>query len=185
MLYYAGSFSNRTATPTASVLIPLDYGYPMQIFPGATFRFGLCQKVTPSVYLRVDLMSVPSLRKDNASAYAIHVWGQVRPSQIMHSMLPLSVKAKKCVLWGQVRPSQMMHSMLPLSVKAKKCVLWSQVRPSQMMHSMLPLSVKAKKCVLWGQVRPSQMMHSMLLLSVTAKKCVLMHLARLQADVPA
>ncbi|CAL5218474.1 g159 [Coccomyxa viridis] len=73
----AGPMSNRTATPTASVLMPLDYGYPMQIFPGATFRFGLCQKVTPSVYLRVDLMSVPSLRKDNASAYAIHVWGQV------------------------------------------------------------------------------------------------------------
>ena len=76
----AGPVSNRTATPTASVLMPLDYGYPMQIFPGATFRFGLCQKVTPSVFLRVDLMSVPSLRKDNASAYAIHVWGQVGSS---------------------------------------------------------------------------------------------------------
>ena len=87
MRYCTGSLSNRTATPTASVLMPLDYGYPMQIFPGATFRFGLCQKVTPSVFLRVDLMSVPSLRKDNASAYAIHVWGQVRPSHITQSML--------------------------------------------------------------------------------------------------
>ena len=58
----------------------------MQIFPGATFRFGLCQKVTPSVYLRVDLMLVPSLRKDNASAYAIHVWGQVSFPQSLHDV---------------------------------------------------------------------------------------------------
>ena len=87
----AGPVSNRTATPTASVLMPLDYGYPMQIFPGATFRFGLCQKVTPSVFLRVDLMSVPSLRKDNASAYAIHVWGQVRLPETVRSMLQLAL----------------------------------------------------------------------------------------------
>lgn len=59
--------------------MPLDYGYPMQIFPGVSFRYSMCARGTPSAHLRVDLMSVPSLRRDNASAYAIHVWSKVRP----------------------------------------------------------------------------------------------------------
>ena len=76
----AGTPSNKSATPTASVLMPLDYGYPMQIFPGVTFRYGMCARGTPSAYLRVDLMSVPSLRRDNASAYALHLWAKVIPA---------------------------------------------------------------------------------------------------------
>lgn len=76
----AGMPSNKSATPTASVLMPLDYGYPMQIFPGVTFRYGMCARGTPSAYLRVDLMWVPSLRRDNASAYAIHLWAKVIPA---------------------------------------------------------------------------------------------------------
>ena len=58
--------------------MPLDYGYPMQIFPGVSFHYSMCARGTPSAHLRVDLMSVPSLRRDNASAYAIHVWSKVR-----------------------------------------------------------------------------------------------------------
>ena len=58
--------------------MPLDYGYPMQIFPGVSFHYSICARGSPTAHLRVDLMSVPSLRRDNASAYAIHVWSQVR-----------------------------------------------------------------------------------------------------------
>ena len=91
-----GTFSNKSATPTASVLMPLDYGYPMQIFPGVTFRYGMCARGAPSAYLRVDLMSVPSLRRDNASAYAIHLWTKVIPAftsvNVTHRLWSASVR---------------------------------------------------------------------------------------------
>ena len=123
----AGTVSNRTATPTASVLSPLDYGYPMQIFPGATFRFGLCQKVTPSVYLRVDLMSVPSLRKDNASAYAIHVWGQVSFPQSLHDVAKYFMVAEgqqQCFLGTSLLlalPHQECVTRVSLSLRETSC----------------------------------------------------------------
>ena len=92
----AGTSSNKSVIPTASVLMPLDYGYPMQIFPGVTFSYGMCARGAPSAYLRVDLMSVPSLRMDNASAYAIHLWTKVTPAytsfNVSHRLWSVSVR---------------------------------------------------------------------------------------------
>lgn len=68
----------------------------MQIFPGVTFRYGMCARGAPSAYLRVDLMSVPSLRRDNASAYAIHLWTKVIPAfinfNVSHRLWSASVR---------------------------------------------------------------------------------------------
>ncbi|CAL8470071.1 g9613 [Coccomyxa elongata] len=69
----AGDGYNRTVK-AAAVLAPLEYQSPMEIFPGAIFRYRPCAAGAPVAYLRADLMAVPSTRRENASAYAIHTW---------------------------------------------------------------------------------------------------------------
>lgn len=59
------------------MLAPLDYQSPMEIFPGAIFRYRPCAAGAPVAYLRADLMAVPSTLRENASAYAIHTWTRV------------------------------------------------------------------------------------------------------------
>ena len=77
----AGDGYNRTVKG-AAVLAPLEYQSPMEIFPGAIFRYRPCAAGAPVAYLRADLMAVPSTRHDNASAYAIHTWTRVRCAHV-------------------------------------------------------------------------------------------------------
>lgn len=80
MLLAAGEGYNRTIKG-AAVLAPLEYKSPMEIYPGAIFHYRPCSAgAAPVAYLRADLMAVPSTRRDNASAYAIHSWMRVRTS---------------------------------------------------------------------------------------------------------
>lgn len=61
------------------MLAPLEFKSPMEIYPGAIFRYRPCATgAAPVAYLRADLMAVPSTQRDNASAYAIHSWMRVR-----------------------------------------------------------------------------------------------------------
>ena len=61
------------------MLAPLEFKSPMEIYPGAIFRYRPCAAgAAPVAYLRADLMAVPSTQRDNASAYAIHSWMRVR-----------------------------------------------------------------------------------------------------------
>lgn len=59
------------------MLIPLGFKYPMQIFPGATFRYRTCATNGSVAFLRTDLMHVPSTTRANATAYSIHTWAKV------------------------------------------------------------------------------------------------------------
>lgn len=99
--------------------MPLDYGYPMQIFPGVSFHYGMCAKGTPSAHLRVDLMSVPSLRRDNASAYAIHIWSKVRARAYL-KLPPLCVnfsalqELRSCMLY--FHRLSMRQASVPVSI---------------------------------------------------------------------
>jgi hypothetical protein len=73
----AGDGYNRTV-PEAEVLPKLGFDFPLQIFPGATFRYRTCAANGSVAYMRADLMPVPSPTSANASAYAMHSWVKVR-----------------------------------------------------------------------------------------------------------
>lgn len=107
----AGDGYNRTIKG-AAVLAPLGTKAPMDIFPGATFRYRSCAAAGPAAFLRADLMAVPSTQRANASAYAIHAWARVRslsnPWDIpfLHTVILLSSGASVVIAWLCSRESQ-------------------------------------------------------------------------------